>query len=125
MNARTTAGRARRNPVAALVAALFVVPAGVHAQPSTTELAPVLITGSRLPAPLFKAVDMLALASAPVALFVIGGTLAGARVRGMFGDVAVITVGKLLLHPAAVLVAGGAVATLISLGLGFPVEDQD
>ena len=49
MNARTTAGRARRNPVAALVAALFVVPAGVHAQPSTTELAPVLITGSRLP----------------------------------------------------------------------------
>lgn len=63
------------------------------------------ITGSRLPAPLFKAVDMLALASAPVALFVIGGTLAGARVRGMFGDVAVITVGKLLLHPAAVLVA--------------------
>lgn len=63
------------------------------------------ITGTRLPAPLAKAVDMLALAAAPVALFVIGGTLAGGRVRGMLADVALITFGKLLLHPAAVLAA--------------------
>ena len=34
-------------------------------------------------------------------------------------------IGLLLTAIGGVLVAGGAVATLISLGLGFPVEDQD
>ncbi len=61
--------------------------------------------GLRLPAPLFKAVDMLALAAAPVALFLIGGTLAGSRVDGMFADIALIAIGKLLVHPAAVALA--------------------
>ena len=34
-------------------------------------------------------------------------------------------IGLLRAAIGGVLVAGGAVATLISLGLGFPVEDQD
>ncbi|GHB15005.1 AEC family transporter [Modicisalibacter luteus] len=56
-----------------------------------------------LPAPLFKAVDMLATAAAPTALFVIGGTLYGLRTRGMRKDVSQIAFGKLVVHPLAVL----------------------
>lgn len=59
----------------------------------------------RLPSLLFKAVDMLASASAPVALFVIGGTLYGLKIRGMAPDVAQTALGKLVLHPLALLAA--------------------
>ncbi|MBR0564708.1 AEC family transporter [Azoarcus sp. L1K30] len=58
----------------------------------------------KLPSPLFKVVDMLSLASGPLALFVIGGNLAGMGVKGMVADVALINVAKLLVHPAAVFV---------------------
>lgn len=61
--------------------------------------------GLRLPAPVARAVDLLAAASTAAALFVIGGTLVGLRVKGMLGDVALIALGKLLLHPLAVLAA--------------------
>lgn len=57
----------------------------------------------RPPEPLKRAIDMLALASGPVALFVIGGTLVGLRVRGMLPRVSQIAFGKLILHPLAVL----------------------
>lgn len=57
----------------------------------------------RLPAIAQKVIEMLALASAPVALFVIGGSLDGLKVRGLFLDVAQLSLGKLLLHPLAVL----------------------
>jgi predicted permease len=64
----------------------------------------------RLPVPLGRAVDMLAAASAPVALFVIGGSLKGLQLRGMVRDIADIGVAKLLLHPlflfAAMTVVG-------------------
>jgi malonate transporter len=60
-------------------------------------------TGVTLPGPLFKAVDMLATASAPVALFVIGGTLVGINIGELGGQVVEIVTGKLLLHPLAVL----------------------
>jgi|APMI01.1.fsa_nt_gi malonate transporter and related proteins len=58
-----------------------------------------------LPAPAWRAVDMLAAASAPVALFYIGGNLVGLPLRDMLADVSVVTVGKLVLHP--LLVFGG------------------
>lgn len=61
--------------------------------------------GLSLPPPVFKAIDMLSLASAAIALFVIGGNLAGSAVQGMVRDVALIAAGKLILHPAAVLAA--------------------
>jgi malonate transporter len=48
--------------------------------------------------------DMLARASTPVALIVIGGTLVCLEVRKMVGDIAAISLGKLVIHP--VLVAG-------------------
>lgn len=59
----------------------------------------------RPPAPLARAIDLLALAAAGVALFVIGGTLVGLKVSGMLGDIALIVAGKLLLHPLAVFAA--------------------
>ena len=54
---------------------------------------------------IFRVVDMLAMASAAVALFAVGGTLVGLKVRGMFADVGRIVFGKLFLHPAAVVLA--------------------
>jgi len=56
----------------------------------------------RLPIILATTIDMLAKASAPVALFVIGGVLYGVKTRGVLLDVGQIAVGKLLLHPLAV-----------------------
>jgi malonate transporter and related proteins len=58
--------------------------------------------GLPLPGPLEKALDLLAAAAAPVALFVIGGTLAGLPVRGMLGDATQIAAAKLFVHPLAV-----------------------
>ncbi|PXW92339.1 hypothetical protein C7444_12513 [Sphaerotilus hippei] len=55
-----------------------------------------------LPAPVARTVQLVATAASPVALFVIGGTLAGFGVRGMLRDVSVVSTGKLLLHPLAV-----------------------
>ena len=59
----------------------------------------------RLPAPVGRAVDLLAGASAAAALFYVGGTLAGLRVGALLGQSVVIALGKLVLHPLAVLVA--------------------
>jgi len=63
------------------------------------------LSGLRLPGPLAKAVDMLADAAGPAALFTIGGMLHGLKVRGMAMDVGQVVLGKLLLHPLFVLVA--------------------
>lgn len=60
------------------------------------------LLGWQLPAPVSRAVDLLAMACAGLSLFVIGGSLAGIRPHGMVRDVLAITVGKLLLHPLAV-----------------------
>ncbi|MGB1092971.1 MAG: AEC family transporter [Oceanobacter sp.] len=59
-----------------------------------------------LPEPLFKAVQMTAAASGAIALFTIGGILSGLSLSGMkgtIGDIAVPTIGKLVLHPMVVL----------------------
>jgi malonate transporter len=62
------------------------------------------LSGLHLPAPLAKAVSMVADASAPVALFAIGGALVGLRLQGIVGEVAQVALAKLLLHPLAVVV---------------------
>lgn len=64
-----------------------------------------VVSGIKIPAPLFKAIDMLAEAAGPAALFVIGGTLFGLHVKGMAHDVSQIVIGKLILHLLAILVA--------------------
>lgn len=61
------------------------------------------LAGLQLPVPAARAIELLALASAPVALFVIGGSLVGQRVHGMLGEIGLIAIGKLVLHPLAVL----------------------
>ncbi|WP_106478795.1 AEC family transporter [Phytohalomonas tamaricis] len=86
---RMSAARLIRNPI------ILSIVAGAVLSLSSAEL----------PAPLFKAIDMLATASAPTALFVIGGSLFGIKVQGMVSDVSQIVLGKLVLHPVAVCLA--------------------
>lgn len=59
-------------------------------------------SGLNLPPPVARVIEMLANAAAPVALFFIGGTLSGLRLKGMGRDIGAIVVGKLALHPLAV-----------------------
>ena len=83
---RATFGRLLRNPLilAILAGSAFA------------------LLGLRPPEAVRRAIDMLALASGAVALFVIGGTLVGLRVQGMLPNVTQIACGKLILHPLAV-----------------------
>ena len=46
------------------------------------------VLGLRPPAVMMRVIDMLALASAPVALFVIGASLNGLRVGALYTDMA-------------------------------------
>lgn len=61
------------------------------------------VFGIPVPAVLERVSGMLASASSPLALFVIGGGLYGLEVRGGMKDIAVITAGKLLLFPGLVV----------------------
>ncbi len=59
--------------------------------------------GVTLPAMLTRTVDMLAGSAAAVALFAVGGTLAGQRLHRGLGSALAIAAGKLVVHPLAVL----------------------
>ncbi|MEY4652150.1 MAG: hypothetical protein RI884_731 [Pseudomonadota bacterium] len=61
------------------------------------------LLGWRLPEPVSRAVGLLAASCSAIALFVIGGSLVGQAIRGVWREVSPIVVGKLLLHPMAVL----------------------
>lgn len=65
----------------------------------------VAFMGWPLPNVLERTVSLFSLASGALALFVIGGSLVGLEGRGMKADVATIALGKLVLHPLAVLLA--------------------
>lgn len=88
-NLRATFSRLARNPL------IIAIVAG----------SAIAFSGLVLPAPLARAIDMLANASAAVALFAIGGALVGLSAEGLASDVALVVVGKLLLHPLAVFLA--------------------
>ncbi len=76
-----------RNPILpAIAAGLLCAGLGVHP-----------------PAVLGRTIDLLAGSAAPVALFAIGGTLAGQRLHEGIKAALLIAAGKLLIHPAAVL----------------------
>lgn len=64
----------------------------------------------RVPMVVDKTTAMLAAASAPIALFIMGGRLFGLKLAGSRVDIAHITLGKLLFHPLLV------VALLYGLG---------
>lgn len=61
------------------------------------------LTQTPLPSPALKAIDMLAEAAGPAALFVIGGALCGLELKGLAGRVGQIVAGKLVLHPLIIL----------------------
>jgi predicted permease len=72
------------------------------------------LSGWNLPGPVYRTIDLFAQASSALALSVIGGTLVGLQIRGLGAQVSQIAVGKLVLHPMAVLVC----ATWL-----IPIED--
>jgi predicted permease len=61
--------------------------------------------GTGLPATLGKVIDLLGAASAATSLFYIGGALVGLRVGDQWAQVSMVAIGKLLIHPLAVLAA--------------------
>jgi predicted permease len=82
------AGRLVRNPL------LIAIAAGVVA--SLTGLAP--------PAPVARAIDVLAAAAPGAALIAIGGALVGLKIGGDLLDIVPVAAGKLALHPLLMLV---------------------
>lgn len=77
------ASRVMRNPlVIAIVSGIAVSAAGLN-----------------VPDVIDKSLDMLGRTSAAVALFVVGASLVGNSVRGNIGEISMVAVGKLTLHP--------------------------
>ncbi|KXS54840.1 MAG: auxin efflux carrier [Marinobacter sp. T13-3] len=62
----------------------------------------VSLLGLEIPPVADRTLDMLAQASAAVALFSIGGVLVGTSIRGHLSAVPLVTAGKLMLHPLLV-----------------------
>lgn len=63
------------------------------------------LAGLKLPAPVVRSIDMLAMASGALALFAVGGALVALKIGGVMRDVGRIVAGKLVLHPVAVFAA--------------------
>lgn len=61
------------------------------------------LSETAVPTVIGKTTSMLAAASAPIALFVIGGRLMGLKLAGSTPDIVQITLGKVVFHPLAVL----------------------
>lgn len=59
--------------------------------------------GLRLPEPLARVVGLVSASCSALALFVIGGSLVGFGLRDASRDVGAIAIGKLVLHPLAVM----------------------
>jgi len=68
----------------------------------------------RAPAPVARAIDVLAGSAGAISLFYVGGMLASLSMRAMAADAAMVSLGKLVLHPLAV---GGALWLLGSASL--------
>jgi len=83
----------------------------------------VRLAGIPLGAPTERTIGLLAAAASPVALFVIGGTVARMSFSGHWRRVSAITLGKLVLHPvlvtAALLLVPGVPPALIPVGILF------
>ena len=65
----------------------------------------VSVLGWKLPEPVARTVNLFALSSSALSLLVIGGTLVGLPMRGLGRQITPIAVGKLIVHPLAVLLA--------------------
>ena len=80
----------------------------------------VSLSGLEMPEPLTRIFTMLAASASALALFVIGGGLVGAPLKGNWAVSVQIVLGKLLLHPAMV-----ALALLAVPYVGLPALDAD
>lgn len=76
------------------------------------------LSGWQLPATMSRVINLFALSSSALSLFVIGGTLVGLPLKGLSQQVLPIAAGKLLVHPLAVF----AVMALLAW-LGLPQLD--
>lgn len=65
----------------------------------------VSLMGWKLPPPVGRTVTLFSQASGALSLFVIGGALVGLKIQGLRRQVAQIALGKLLVHPLAVVSA--------------------
>jgi predicted permease len=91
--------------MASLGARVRVSLVGLARNPMILAIAAGIVLGLlewTLPAPVGRAVGLLASASAGLALFVLGASLGGQSLRGQGAEVTAIAVGKLVLHPLAV-----------------------
>jgi hypothetical protein len=73
-----------------------------------------------MPAPVERTVNLFAMASSALSLFVIGGALVGLPLAGLGRRAVPIAFGKLILHPLAVLLATSALPAL-----GLPALDPE
>lgn len=79
----------RRNPIILAIVAGFAV----------------TVLGLPVPELVSRTLQITAGAAAPLALFMIGGVLVGQQLQGVKQDLSAVALGKLLLHPLAVLLA--------------------
>lgn len=86
---RGVAGNLLRNPLLIAIAAGLLV-AGL---------------GLRLPETLARPITLLGSVAGPLALFVVGATMAGLGKGGTAGEITAIAAGKLVLHPLAMFLA--------------------
>lgn len=61
------------------------------------------LLGWRVPAVIDRTLTIVAGAAAPVALFMIGGVLVGQKLQGVRRDLLAVALGKLVLHPLAIV----------------------
>lgn len=78
------------------------------------------LLGLKLPAPVDRTINLFAVASSGLSLFVIGGALVGLPLRGLGRRAIPIAAAKLILHPLAVLLASLAVPFI-----GLPALDPE
>ncbi|WP_323037752.1 AEC family transporter [Pararhodobacter sp.] len=104
-----------RNAVLAILRNPLIIAVGVAVL--------IRISGVPVAEPVEKAVGMLAGVAAPLALFIIGGTVARMSFSGHWRRSGAVSVGKLIVHPALValmlMLVPGVPPTLIPIGILF------
>ncbi|MFO1104951.1 MAG: AEC family transporter [Amaricoccus sp.] len=91
-------------------------------------------SGLHLPQPIARPIALMGAVAGPIALFVVGGTLASLSWGGTPGEIGRIVAGKLLLHPLVifvclsvvhgldpVLVTGGVIFAAVPMASIFPI----
>ncbi len=78
------------------------------------------VSGVVLPSALAKTIDLMALASSALSLFVIGGSLVGISLRHQASHIAPTVLGKLIIHPLLVFAAAALIQSV-----GFPALEPD